>query len=271
MENQINAGDQNTQQIGKNPINQPAQIPEKRSINYWMISTFLLLFVIAVGIVWFIFNQSRKTDLDGQKVTKPSPTVNQNTEQPISRVSNRTLPDFVYPEQVKKEYTFAGIDYVLYQKANMNLPIVQSSGLSGILYAKANEPVWHQFFQIKELADAKNNPFFLNYRDGSFYVLVVDANGAGSGEGNAKLLTLASASKTWETVSCFYFSDGDFDSSDAKPLQERVDDYLSVYPDRKYVLNSKTNIYELVQFNKNIQAQENIEMKGCTNFQVVQN
>ncbi|KKS81122.1 MAG: hypothetical protein UV61_C0023G0001 [Candidatus Gottesmanbacteria bacterium GW2011_GWB1_43_11] len=270
MENQGNIGNQNAQQIGENPINQPEQVSEKSKINYWMISTFLLLFIIAVGIVWFIFNQSRTTDLVGQKVTKPSPTVNQNTEQPISRVSNRTLPDFVYPGQVKKDYTFAGIDYVLYQKANMNVPIAQSSGLSGILYAKANEPVWHQFFQIKELADAKNNPFFLDYKDGSFYVLVVDANGAGSGEGNAKLLTLASTSKTWGTVSCFYFSDG-FDFSDAKPLQERVDDYLSVYPDRKYVLNSKTNIYELVQFNTYIQAQETIEMKDCTNFQVVQN
>lgn len=33
MENQINVGDQNTQQIGQNPISQPVQIPEKPRVN----------------------------------------------------------------------------------------------------------------------------------------------------------------------------------------------------------------------------------------------
>lgn len=33
MENQINVGDQNAQQVGQNPVNQPVQIPEKPKIN----------------------------------------------------------------------------------------------------------------------------------------------------------------------------------------------------------------------------------------------
>ena len=37
MENQVNVGDQNTQQIGQNPAIQPVQIPEKPKINYLVI------------------------------------------------------------------------------------------------------------------------------------------------------------------------------------------------------------------------------------------
>ena len=45
MENQINVSNQNTQQIGQNPVSQPVQVPEKPKINYWMISMLVLLLV----------------------------------------------------------------------------------------------------------------------------------------------------------------------------------------------------------------------------------
>ena len=56
MENQINMGDQNTQQIGQKPVSQPVEIPEKSRINYWVISTILLLAVVLLGGVWFLLN-----------------------------------------------------------------------------------------------------------------------------------------------------------------------------------------------------------------------
>lgn len=57
MENQINVGDQNTQQIGQNPINQPPviSVPEKSKINFWIIPT-ILLFVVLVVAILFYFN-----------------------------------------------------------------------------------------------------------------------------------------------------------------------------------------------------------------------
>lgn len=48
MENQINIGDQNNQQIDQNPIDQPTMVPEKPKVNFWMIST-LILFVILIA------------------------------------------------------------------------------------------------------------------------------------------------------------------------------------------------------------------------------
>lgn len=64
MKNQTNVSNQNTQQIGQNPINQPpvAPIPEKPKINYWMISTILFacLFFIILGIYAFALTSKNK-------------------------------------------------------------------------------------------------------------------------------------------------------------------------------------------------------------------
>lgn len=51
MENQVNIGDQNAQQVGQDPVNQNAQIPEKPKVNYWMFSTIVLsiLFLGSLG------------------------------------------------------------------------------------------------------------------------------------------------------------------------------------------------------------------------------
>lgn len=58
MENQMNAIDQNAQQIGQNPINQQPISPEKPKINYWKFFTILFacLFFGVLGI--YIFSLS---------------------------------------------------------------------------------------------------------------------------------------------------------------------------------------------------------------------
>ncbi|MBI4009435.1 hypothetical protein HY357_04320 [Candidatus Roizmanbacteria bacterium] len=65
MENQINVGDQNTQQIGQNPVNQPVQIKEKPKVNYWMVS-MLILTVLLLGVLgWYIFSAAYQTNQTG--------------------------------------------------------------------------------------------------------------------------------------------------------------------------------------------------------------
>lgn len=54
MENQVNVGDQNTQQVGQNSMGQPAQVPEKPKINYWMFSTFLFAFLLIATLGWYV-------------------------------------------------------------------------------------------------------------------------------------------------------------------------------------------------------------------------
>lgn len=62
MENQINIGDQNTQQIGQNPVNQPpiSPLPEKPKINYWMISTIILTVLFLGFVGWYFLNASKQ-------------------------------------------------------------------------------------------------------------------------------------------------------------------------------------------------------------------
>lgn len=59
MENQINSGDQNTQQIGQNPAIQPVQTSEKPKVNYWMILTLILAIAL---IILGIFTLSKRTN-----------------------------------------------------------------------------------------------------------------------------------------------------------------------------------------------------------------
>lgn len=68
MENQINVSDQNTQQVGQNPVSQPVQIPEKPKFNYWIIST-LTLAVLLLGIFgWYIFSVAYQANQNGSGI-----------------------------------------------------------------------------------------------------------------------------------------------------------------------------------------------------------
>lgn len=73
MENQINVGDQNTQQIGQNPISQPVTQQEKPKVNYWMISTIILSLVLVTFVGVFALNlrfQRRTAELPTATPTK---------------------------------------------------------------------------------------------------------------------------------------------------------------------------------------------------------
>lgn len=105
MENQINVGDQNTQQIGQNPVSQFTQIPEKPKIkNYWMISTVVLI-ILLVSVVTagaYCLGKSNQTNTNSrQAVTKPSgliPTI--NTTNGLT-FSDGTHIQFEYPSSWK--------------------------------------------------------------------------------------------------------------------------------------------------------------------------
>ena len=53
-------------------------------------------------------------------------------------------------------------------------------------------------------ATDKNNPYYLWAQDGQLYLSIVDQEGAGSGEGNMKLVRLSATGK-WDVVDCYYF------------------------------------------------------------------
>ncbi|PIP17240.1 MAG: hypothetical protein COX44_00965 [Candidatus Portnoybacteria bacterium CG23_combo_of_CG06-09_8_20_14_all_37_13] len=59
MENQMNAGNQNTQPFGQNPVNQPAPTPEKPKVNYMVIGLIVLACFVVFGLgVYYLGKQS---------------------------------------------------------------------------------------------------------------------------------------------------------------------------------------------------------------------
>ncbi len=54
MENKVNVGDQNTQQIGQNPVSQPFSFPEKPKVNYWVTSKVVLTVMLVLTVIGVI-------------------------------------------------------------------------------------------------------------------------------------------------------------------------------------------------------------------------
>jgi len=84
MENQINMGDQNTQQIGQNSISQSAQIPGKPKFNYWMVSTLILAALLFGFLGWYIFSPVSKINRGDINITPtqfpPASSTNEPTD-----------------------------------------------------------------------------------------------------------------------------------------------------------------------------------------------
>jgi len=105
MENQINIGDQNNQQIGQNPISQPTEIKARPKVNYWIVSTvvFALLFLVTAGI--FAVNYSKIKNRQSyspsivSEISQSPTTANQPTSIPTAvPTTNFKLEDFANKE-----------------------------------------------------------------------------------------------------------------------------------------------------------------------------
>jgi len=87
----MNAGNQNTQKIGTNPISQPPIPPvqEKSKLNYWMISTLVLFVVLIVGGTFYFLNTKRKPNTS-QNLPQSQPSVGPSiTSLPTSSVTTK--------------------------------------------------------------------------------------------------------------------------------------------------------------------------------------
>jgi len=102
MENQNNTGAQNTQQVGQNPVSQPISLPEKPKVNYWMISTVLLLIILLASGAWFVLNTKNRTSLNQQPGT--SSQANETVATGVLRTSGLS-------EEEKQKFGLATVNY----------------------------------------------------------------------------------------------------------------------------------------------------------------
>jgi len=118
------------------------------------------------------------------------------------------LPDDVQPGQITKYFQLGTISIGLVLQPSMNvrldLPNQYVPSFTGLLVSEAGTP-WRKYLEIRDTEPTdKNNPYYLWAQEGHLYLSIVDQHGAGSGEGNMKLVRLSARGK-WEVVDCYYF------------------------------------------------------------------
>jgi hypothetical protein len=106
MENQINVGDQSTQQIGQNNVNQPLTTPEKHKINYLAIGGVILACLLIFGFGgYYLGKQSSDKNLISESSLTPtlSPT--------SSQISDKTADWTSY--DITTEPSLGYVDYTI--------------------------------------------------------------------------------------------------------------------------------------------------------------
>ncbi len=108
-------------------------------------------------------------------------------------------------EQLRAKYNYGGYDYAEVWRANMNVPIRNSTDYAGVVRKTTGSSEWQEYIKIVSSPDqSKNNPYKIWVGD-NLYLLLVDQNGGGSGEGIAKLAKVTQENNTYEHIKCFYY------------------------------------------------------------------
>lgn len=145
---------------------------------------------------------------------------------------NLTLPSDINTAQIKKYFKMDEILFALVLRNNMNvvldLPTDFNPTFAGVLVANEGDDTWSVLTKIEDKADInKNNPYYLAVEGNKLLLTVVDAGGAGSGEGIMSVFDLSN--KNLE--SCYYFGlsfndpevDGDYYEYSAKFSEQEAE------------------------------------------------
>lgn len=157
MENQINAGDQNTQQIGQNNAESSAKDATNPKINLWMYISLVLLLLLILSIVGFSF--ILKSQKSTPRITPP-PT---NTISPTPTTTANTQKNNT---EAPTETETAGVSYGLFYPYsdgvtinNSRPTVVGKTGQSGQSYLSTK-------FGIEKSPVSGEDDYFLRFIPG---------------------------------------------------------------------------------------------------------
>ena len=128
----------------------------------------------------------------------------------VTKKRQLALPSDINDDQLAEFFEWGDLVLTLVRRKSMNVwlravPQNYNTTFSGILIADFEEGKWEKYLQIHDVSSTdKNNPYYLWSTDKTVFLSIVDQNGAGSGEGIMKLMTMNDG-ETWELDSCYYF------------------------------------------------------------------
>lgn len=182
------------------------------------------------------------------------------------------LPVGLDNEQVSDTYKFEDQYFAIFQKSNFNFPVSSDVQRSGVLTANEGDTSWKILLEIEDLPETKNNPYDIAIYNGVMYVLIVDHNGAGSGEGIAKLIKSNNRGKSWEITDCFYFTVETFLQAANKTtsLLNTVEIYPSINPPftERYEFNKAKGYYETKIVDEN-GSTKIVKEEHCLDFKIL--
>ena len=230
----------------------------------------VLLLVIIVGSWMQKNNKLNSTTMPIPETDEPTSAFQKINEYKVEKTPKHTLPPGIHESQLWKGYTFKDTDYALFIKRNINFfsGIDRDTTRSGVLYSQAEISDWKLLYEIVDTDRYKNNPYYLWSEQELYYSVVVDDYGAGSGEGQGKLIRIDPNSQEWDIVHCFYYSPEDFDdylnsTSNDKPLSSIIASY---HGSENYIKNNGVHSYDqsIGKFKINDRIKE-----ACTAFDLI--
>ena len=174
MENQMNVGNQNTQQIGQNPINQPLPAPEKSKVNYLVISGVVIACFIIFGIGGYYLGTQKNNTPQNNQLPIPSPTSSVTTETPsvtnptsesvVTQNPSVTTKPISIPSNWKK-YTAEDPDFGV--RTTMFMPPGYSLRFTGSEFTIQNDSDVTELWDYSSSVYRNNDGVLKNHYDGS--------------------------------------------------------------------------------------------------------
>ncbi|HZZ98445.1 MAG TPA: hypothetical protein VFG51_00775 [Candidatus Saccharimonadia bacterium] len=180
----------------------------------------VLSLLILTAVLGIVVSYKKSTGPNTQEQTKA--TVPQN------EAAVETLPEY-YPTQLGGVITLNGIEYVLVSRPSLNVYIKdKTTDFAGVLRRSVGTTTWGKYVQILSNPDsAKNNPYDLYLENNHLLLLIVDQNGAGSGEGIGKVIDLSGSVPSF--LKCVYVSQDLNVLNTSKLIDSKTDNHCHDY------------------------------------------
>ena len=111
MENQVDAGDKNTQKVGQDPVSQPVQISEKPRVNYLLIGLIILVCFAIFGIGGYYLGTKKTSQNNKVPVSSPTSSATTETLSPTNSVVPTTQPSVITNGWIKFTHPAVGYSF----------------------------------------------------------------------------------------------------------------------------------------------------------------